>query len=377
MSEQSNKLSRETLRALNDAALLVAREVNLEQVLEHIVEAARTLVGAQYAALGLPNSHGLLDAFIHSGIPSDLVKQIGHLPEGHGLLGAIIAEKRSIRLPKIDADRRSVGFPAGHPPMDSFLGVPVVAGDKVLGNLYLTNKGDGVEFSAEDQNVVEMLAAHAAIAIQNAHLYEQVEQLAIVDERQRIGMDLHDGVIQSIYAVGLTLDSLKLTLPDESESHTLIDQSMRGLNEAIQDIRNFIMDLRPRRFQGDLAQGIAQLAREFQANTLTPVSVNLTASTGNLSPARARAFFLTLQEALANIARHAKASQVEIDLFEGADAHSLRIKDDGIGFDTTDSSRRIGHGLANMQSRAQNENGVFTIQSAPSQGTVITFSLPV
>ena len=372
-AEQRNQ----QLTALNTASMAVVQELSLDKVLQHIVDAARQLVGAQYAALGLPNSDGLLDEFIHSGMSRPIVEQIGHLPEGRGLLGTIIIEKRAVRLPQIGDDPRSVGFPQGHPPMDSFLGVPIVAGDEALGNLYFTNKLGAVEFSVDDQEVVEMLAIHAAVAIQNAHLYEQVQQLAVVHERDRIGMDLHDGVIQSIYAVGLMLDSLKITLPEDDESQEIVEQAVNGLNIAIQDIRNFIMDLRPRRFQGDLIQGLRQLLREFQANTMISVDDQIEANVATLNPALMRSIFLSTQEALANIARHAKAQSVKFDLVEDGAMLCLIISDDGRGFDLQSKSRRIGHGLANMRSRAKNVGGSFEIDSAPSQGTTLTIKMPL
>ena len=158
------------LAALNEAALTIAAELALDKVLEKIVSLARELIGSQYAALGVPNVEGYLDTFVHSGMPTELAKQIPHLPQGHGLLGLIIDEPRPIRIPRISNHPRSVGFPPGHPEMESFLGVPVVAGSTVLGNLYLTNKLGADEFSAEDQAMLEMLAAHVAVAIPNARL---------------------------------------------------------------------------------------------------------------------------------------------------------------------------------------------------------------
>jgi two-component system, NarL family, sensor histidine kinase DevS len=367
------------LDALNKAAMAISSELTLDKVLQQIVDAARELVDAQYAALGVANNQGLLDVFIDSGMPSEISAQIPHLPKGLGLLGAIIKERKSIRIPRIADDPRSVGFPEGHPPMEPFLGVPVVAGGEVMGNLYLTNKLGADEFTQGDQDLVEMLAAHAAVAIQNARLYEQVGRLAIVEERTRIGMDLHDGIIQSIFAVGLTLESTKLSMlnnPDDADY--LLGHAIEGLNATIRDIRNFILDLRPHRFQGNLEQGLGRLVREFQANTMVAVSLSaqqeaLTA----LSASVARSLFLTTQEALANIARHAKASQVFITIEQQESQIVLRISDDGRGFDMAAKSYSIGHGLANMRARAKDLNGTFKIESAPGKGTTIKLVYPI
>lgn len=370
--------SDEVLTTFNEAALAIASELDSLKVLQLIVDKARELARARYAALGVPDNSDQLAKFIHSGMPDELVEQMPHLPRGEGLLGAIIRERRPIRIKDIASDSRSVGFPPGHPPMRSFLGVPIVGSGEVLGNLYLTDKIDAEEFTESDLRLVEMLAAHAAIAIQNANLYEQVERLAVLEERTRIGMDLHDGVIQSIYAVGLTLESIRMVLPEDAEEPALLlDSAVSGLNDAIRDIRNFILDLRPRRFSGDLQQGLARLVREFQANTMIPVATTVPGQIEDLSTSQARSVFLTTQEALANIARHARAENVTLTLMRSDTAVTLVINDDGKGFDPQDEGRQVGHGLANMQARAENLGGTFRLRSAPGQGTTVTLRLPL
>ena len=366
------------LTALNRAARAIASELSLEKVLQQIVESVRQLVGAQYAALGVPNADGEMETFVQSGILSDEAARMAHLPKGLGLLGAIIHERRPIRIPHIAQDPRSVGFPLHHPQMNKFLGVPILAGMQSLGNLYLTDKIDGSEFSSSDQEIVEMLAAHAAVAIQNARLYEQVGRLAIVEERARIGMDLHDGIIQSIYAVGLTLESVKLALPEQVEkANELLERSIEGLNDTIRDIRNFILDLRPQRFRGDVDLGIARLVREFRANAIVPVHLDVKPDVvAALPTAVSRAIFLTTQEALANVARHARATQVIIEAQRIDGTIELSIVDNGRGFDTDNQDQTIGHGLSNMRARAEELQGVCSIESAPGQGTRIELVLP-
>ncbi|MDT8307533.1 MAG: sensor histidine kinase, partial [Anaerolineae bacterium] len=211
-------------------------------------------------------------------------------------------------------------------------------------------------------------------------LYEQVGRTAIVEERSRIGMDLHDGVIQAIYAVGLTLESVRLLLQDEEQEEPvrLIDGAIAGLNDTIRDIRNFILDLRPRRFEGNLSEGLARLAREFQANTMVPVTLDAPAEVSATVPQPvARALFFTAQEALANVARHARASKVKIQAERRDHAVTLRVSDDGIGFDVNSRVQNTGHGLANMRARAEERNGTFEVASHPGAGTTITMRLPV
>jgi signal transduction histidine kinase len=395
-----SRTPQQALQALNQAALAIAAEVSLEKVLQQITDSARELVGARYAALGVPDSEGGLEKFVTSGLSPRQAKAIPHLPQGSGLLGAIMREQRTIRLPRISEDPRSVGFPPMHPPMASFLGVPIIAGSEVLGNLYLTDKintPDGqsweqtqawepahsweraVEFTAADQRLVEMFAAHAAVAIQNARLYEQVGRLAIIEERSRIGMDLHDGVIQSIYAVGLTLESARLMLPDEpAEANDILLQAIANLNDAIRDIRNFILDLRPQRFSGDLNQALARLIREFQANAMIPVKfLAQPDSLSSLPMPTSRTIFLTTQEALANVARHARATEVTVEIWHEVEKVVLCVDDNGIGFNLKIQAQSVGHGLANMRARAEELNGACMIQSTPGQGTQICLQLPV
>jgi len=368
----------QALDALNRAALAIAGELDSEKVLQQIVDTALDLVGARYAALGVPGQNGRLQRFIYSGLTREEASRIAHPPSGKGLLGTIVNERNSLRVKSISDDPRSDGFPAGHPPMTSFLGVPIFGAGEPLGNLYLTDKLGAEEFSEADQILVEMLAAHAAIAIQNAQLYEQVERLAVLEERTRIGMDLHDGVIQSVYAVGLTLESMRLALPDSAdEPALLLDSAIEGLNDAIRDIRNFILDLRPRRFSGDLPQGLARLVREFQANTMVPVSMTVSQQLDFLPTSLARAIFLTTQESMANVARHARAKNVTLTLMRSDSMVTLVIHDDGIGFDPYDYSHQVGHGLANMQARSEGLGGTFRIRSTPGQGTTITMRVPL
>ena len=369
----------ETLKMLHKATLLVANRGDLDDVLQQIVHVARDLLGAQYAALGVPNSRDLLDAFIYSGISADDAALMDHLPRGLGLLGAIITERQTIRLDKIQTDSRSVGFPDNHPFMDSFLGVPVIGDGKPLGNLYLCNKVGGGGFSAQDEELAEMFAAHAAIAIQNARIDEEIQRLAILDERTRIGMDLHDGIIQSIYAVGLLLENTRFALDeDPAEARALVTQSIEGLNDSIRDIRNFILDLRPHRYGGDLVAGINRLAQEFQANSMVDVAVDLPlAGVEKLPPKIGRTLFLTVQNSLANVARHAKATQTKIQLFRKGKRITLIVVDNGIGFDPNKRGNMVGHGLHNMQTRADHLDGRLQITSAVGEGTRIELILPV
>jgi two-component system, NarL family, sensor histidine kinase DevS len=375
----SDPLQAQALAALNKAALAISRDLELDQTLQHIVDSARDLIPASYAALGVFNSEGELETFVFSGLSPGEADEISSLPMGLGLLGAVLDSPHPIRVADIHKDERSQGIPEGHPEVTNFLGVPITARDEVQGNLYLTDKVDGADFTDADEELISIFASHAAVAIKNARLYKEVGRLAIIEERSRIGMDLHDGVIQSIYAVGLTLESAQMILDETpDEARELMTQGIAGLNEAIRDIRNFILDLRPRRFEGDLIAGIARLVREFQANTMIEVNVGGPEELSDaIPPAVSQAVFLTAQEALANIARHARAGSVELELNRDAESIWLNVTDDGQGFDVLQQDQTVGHGLANMRARAEELGGKFEVDSDVGQGTTIKLKLPV
>ena len=375
----SDTLRAQALTALNEAALAISRDLELDQTLQHIVDSARDLVSASYAALGVFNSEGELETFVYSGLSSREADEISSLPKGLGMLGAVLDSPHPIRVADIHKDERSQGVPEGHPEVINFLGVPIIARDEVQGNLYLTDKLDRANFTDADEQLISIFASHAAVAIKNARLYKEVGRLAIIEERSRIGMDLHDGVIQSIYAVGLTLESAQMILEEKpDDARELLNQSIAGLNEAIRDIRNFILDLRPRRFEGDLTAGIARLVREFQANTMVEVNVGGPEElSDSIPPAVSQAVFLTAQEALANIARHARASSVALELNRDAESVWLNVTDDGQGFDVQQQDQTVGHGLANMRARAEELGGKFEVESEIGQGTTIKVKLPI
>ncbi|MEA2611126.1 MAG: hypothetical protein QOG32_852, partial [Chloroflexota bacterium] len=227
--------------ALDAAVRGIAGLTSVDDALQVIVDAVRPLVGAQYAALGIVDANDRIERFITSGMDDETREAIGALPEGHGLLGLIIHESRSFRIPDLNVDPRRYGFPPNHPPMTSFLGVPITIKGRSLGRLYLTNKVDADEFDEQDRSLVETFALHAGIAMENARLHEQLQRLAVVDERERISKDLHDGIIQNMYAVGLSLeDVIELMDDDRAEAAARVERAIDAIHLSIKDIRNFI-----------------------------------------------------------------------------------------------------------------------------------------
>lgn len=384
--EAESKLRSEQLAALHNAALALTTELDVAAVLQKVVELASGLVGARYGALGVLNEDGVfIDQFITIGITPAQRAELGPLPHGHGLLGALIHKGSPIRVPVIADDPRSVGFPPNHPPMKSLLGVPIRSKGRVIGDLYLTDKiapqgADPIPFTAQDQQVLEMFATQAAIAIENAQLYRQKQQLTILQERERFGMDLHDGIIQSIYAVGLALEDANVRVKqDPAGVQERVEQAIHGLNDVIRDIRNYILDLRPQRFQGrDLKRGLEELAREFRANTFLTVNVNCDPLDQNLlTPEQTVEILHIAQEALSNIRKHARAALVEVDLIRDANAVVLEIQDNGSGIDPQRLETTNGHGLKNMRERARALGGKLQVEPGEGGGTRVVLRIGV
>jgi len=207
----------------------------------------------------------------------------------------------------------------------------------------------------------------------------QGRRLAVLEERERIGMDLHDGIIQSIYAVGLTLEHARLLMNEDPEqSHTRIEQSIEDLNGTIRDLRAFIMDMRPRQlYEDNLMEGLQRLVKEFQANALVETTLNGPA-TGleNLPDRQAIVLFHICQEALANVAKHARAKSVQVTVWQTTDRVLMEIHDDGVGFDVDKVQLTLGHGISNMQTRAHNVGGDLEITSEIGVGTTILVWMP-
>jgi signal transduction histidine kinase len=542
------------LAALHQASIELVGNLSLETVLERIVQLAREQAGARFAALGVMDENGDLSQFIPVGMSPTQILQINHAPIGRGLLGLMGEERKTIRISRISEDARSVGFPQNHPFMHSFLGVPITQGDRLLGQIYLTDKLNYHEFTAQDEHVLETLAAYAAVAISNARLYEtllkrdgelcqanedlkllndiaaaltsslevdevldktlnrvmeylnveageiflaeeneqalrlalhrgsfeeafsqmesfrfgqgfiglvastgkplvsvnlsqdmrflrpavieagfrciaciplvaggkvvgvmsaatrqdrriderelnllmaigawagitienvrlsrQSRRLAVLEERERIGMDLHDGIIQSIYGVGLAMDYARMEIEDDPDNaRQKLEQSIDALNQIIGDIRSYILDLRPRKFHGDdLKQNLQRLVEEFEANcSARAVLVGPENGLVDFPAEHATALFHICQEALANIAKHARARQAEVNLWTTRDRVLLEVSDNGLGFDLRRMSATLGHGLSNMQSRARKVGGDVELTSAPGQGTTVLAWVP-
>lgn len=368
------------LVALDQAVRGIGGVLDVARVLQVIVDRVRDLAPAQYAAIGIVDSQGAIEQFITSGISDEDRARIGDLPRGHGLLGLIIRESRTYRIPDIGAHPERFGFPAHHPEMRSFLGMPITVGGHTVGRLYLTNKIGAAEFSPDDQALVEMFALHAGIAIENARLHDQVGRLAVVDERDRISRDLHDSVIQAIYAQTLALDDVPEMISNEPEAAgRRVDDAIDALHAVIRDIRNFIFGLRPVLLEtGGITEGLHALGGELRRSSGVTVEVRVGVDESELAlPIETVADLLAVaREGLSNVARHAGATQARIELErDGADLR-LVLADDGRGFDADEHPRQGHQGLANMRARIEALGGAFDVVSSATQGTRIIMSVP-
>jgi signal transduction histidine kinase len=379
-SREEARSALDQMAALEAATRAIAGVLSLPEVLQLIVDRVRELAGARYAALGIADGFGSIEQFITSGITESERARIGALPRGRGLLGLIIREGRAIRIEDIASDPNRAGFPPHHPPMHTFLGVPVTVKGRPIGNFYLTEKLGGQPFTEGDQRLVETFALHAGIAIENARLHVDVQRLAIVEERDRIGRDLHDSIIQSLYAIGLSLEDVAdLMSEDPTEAEARVERAIDALNTAIGEMRSFIFGLRPELLDREgLAAGLGALADEFRVNTSLDVHLDTDGIRGDeLAADRAVELLQIAREGLSNVARHARATEVSVTLRIEDRMVVLAVTDDGVGF-RPDSPRAPAHrGLTNMRGRAADIGATFTIASTEGIGTVITVHVPL
>jgi signal transduction histidine kinase len=373
-----NQSLRRRLVLLSELGRRIASSLDPNTVLQQVIESACELTDAEYGALGVFDLRGRVEKFITHGLADQKREAIGRLPEGLGILGWLQDLQEPLRLGDLTKHPRSVGFPDHHPAMRTFLGAPVRHADEALGNIYLTEKRNGADFTPEDESLLVLFAAQAAMAIRNAQLHGQVQDFVTLEERERIGMDLHDGVIQSLYATGLKLQSC---LEDVSVNPELIapelEKAVDQLNQVISDIRSYIFQLRPGMLaDADLAGAVGGLLRQLQVNALTGVKLDEEpGACQHLSEEQINGLYLIAQEALTNVRKHAQASQVTARLALHAGMFSMALIDDGLGFDANAPS--AGQGLRNMQDRAQRLGGKLTLSSGPGKGSRVTVEVPV
>ena len=360
---------------LMDAMLMIGADIELPVLLGHLVEEARTLVDARYGALGVLNQARTgLEQFLTAGLSESDERAIGARPTGQGILGLLITDPGPLRLHELGAHELSHGFPANHPPMKSFLGVPIRAKGEVFGNLYLTDKVGADDFTDEDEALAEALALAAGIAIDNTRLHGRVRTMSILDDRERIGRDLHDKVVQRLFAVGMALQAAA-RMPDLDLVRGRIDKVVDDLDATINEIRTTIFELGDSALPGGLRQAVVGLADELAPTVGVRPELTFEGAIDNAIPQQTADHLLAvLREMLSNVGKHARATRVFVTLTVGDDV-VLEVVDNGVGVTLPADGK--GLGLTNLRSRAEKLGGMFDLQALQGGGTRATWRVPI
>jgi signal transduction histidine kinase len=362
------------VQRLLDAVNVVGSDLSLPIVLRRIAESARDLVGARYAALGVIGEDRSLVEFITVGVDPETHAAIGHLPEGHGILGLLIVDPQPLRLRDLTEHPQSYGFPPNHPPMRSFLGVPIRVRGEVFGNLYLTEKEDAEEFNEVDEHLAVALASAAGIAVENARLLERIEQLAVLEDRGRIARDLHDKVMQRLFAAGLELQTMVPSIAQRDLDERITSVAAE-LDDTIREIRHSIFALEAPHERGFRVDLFAEVDAARKALGFAPELRFEGLVDSLVSDKVAEHLLAVLQESLSNVAQHAEASRVEV-LVEAQPETGvfLRVIDNGRGLP---SGPTPGRGLRNLEERATRMGGSYRASPRPEGGTVIEWRVPL
>jgi len=368
-------------RRLSAAVLAVSDQLTVPEVLQTIVDTARELATADYAALGVPDDDGSFAEFVVAGVSDEERAAIGPLPRQHGFLALMLRDPAVLRVPDIRADPRFAWWPAAHPALSAFLGVPIVSGAEILGALYLANKPGG--FTEADEELVGVLAAHAAIALTHARLYARNRELTIAEERARIAHDLHDAVAQRLFGLRLTAQAADLLIDhDPAAARERLAEVSTLAREAAEELHAAVLELRPARLAEDglpsvLRKQVQILDRAF-GGAGGPRLCYAEHDPPALPPAQQTVVLRVAQEALHNAVRHARAERIRVSLSRhGPEGAVLEVTDDGAGFDLA-AVQRAGRslGLSSLRERARSVRGAATVRSTPGAGTVVRLEVP-
>ena len=380
INDRHKRQTRELL-ALYSANVDISSLTSLDATLDKIVEHARTLVGAKYGALSVVGDDGHIKSFITSGITKAEREAIGPPPVGRGVLGVVLHEGQRLSLEEIGKHPRSVGFPAHHPMMHTLLAVPITCKSPFAGNLYLAEKFNAQKFNDDDEKTLERFAVQAAIAIDNAHLHEQVANLAVAQERLRIAHEMHDGLAQVLGYVNTKVQAANVLLGrgQMEEASTQLRELAVAAREAYGDVREAIVDLRT---LPNPQQSFAEVMRDYvdRWKEQTGISTHLTID-GEIAftPGTELQLVRIIQESLANVRKHSRATTASVDVHRRDGELVIVVSDNGVGFDpsTRVKSNFPRFGLSTMRERAQTIGGELRIDSVPGQGTTVRLEVPI
>ncbi len=365
----------QSIRDLVDAAASVAGQTDLSSLLRATITTAIDLTEARYGAIGVLGEHGTLVDFIPIGMDEALIKRMSHYPRGPGVLGTITRKGVTLRLDEISDHPDSVGFPEHHPPMHTFLGVPVRVGDRVFGNLYLAEKAGG--FTEDDETTAELLAVTAGAAVATLRLQERLRLVALQEDRERIARDLHDSIIQDLFAIGLSLQTAMGRVDTEPEVvRTRLNDAVDRLDESISSLRRYIFDLRPPVWaRPSLASELRGLLSDLSEAYGVEVGLDVDCPPDIPEPPLSDHVIAVVKESVSNALRHSKARTIDVRVVCDGPRIRVNIADDGIGFDP--NTERAGLGLRNLKGRVTTVGGEYDLDTAPGKGTVVSVSFPL
>lgn len=354
---------------------VLARESGLNAVLSQLAARARDVTEADYAAISTFDDRDVLDRFIYNGIDDALALRLGHPPVGRGLLGELVHADGPIRIDDLAAHPSFTGWPAGHPDMAIFLGVPIRAGGRTIGSLYMTRERGKQPFTPEDEMAGAVLALQAAVSLSAALARERSGRVILLEERERIAHDLHDGTIQTLYALGLRFDSAARVATSSPVKQTLED-GVASINELIADLRQYItmLEAETPANEPDLMRDLPFVVRQTVVAGIDTVVNIAVPALQEFSARDAEDLLYFTREALSNAVRHGKPTKVAVDFRQTGEVTALTIQDNGSGFDQLQA--RHGFGTVTMESRAERLGGSLTILGIPGMGTTVRLTIP-
>ncbi len=380
----AERRQRQQLDALHAAAIAITEDLDLTSVLGRVVDLSRAVIACRYAALRVLEADGP-GAFLTSGIAPEEMAAMGPPPQGLGVLAVVADAQTSVRLERIQAHPASVGFPPNHPRMTTLLGTPVRFRERTFGYIYLSEKLDATPFTPDDERTLERFAAHAAAVIANAHLLAEVGRLGSLEERERIGRELHDGTLQELYAIALRLQAAlplegEPALPPEARAiAAAVAGAVEALAQVMANIRRYVFGQgdgapRPPVDLGPLLAGLVASLGSSERRPRITSALDLPAPF-RVSPEAAHEIGQVVREALANAIRHGGASAISLLGAVAGGTLQLEGADDGSGFEA--SGGAAGHGLENMRLRASGLGGTLAVDTRPGAGTRVRLAVPL